>query len=143
MDFIVAAWIFKDDKVLLIKGHNLKQWLPVGGHVEEGEFFDEALIREVKEEVDLEIEFLEHDVLGGDVDQSRIRDMPMPFRMADKKGKAILMDYLAKPLTTDIAMQPEEISDYKWFTLEEIQVECKNPRVIEVAKKAFQKYYDF
>ena len=51
----------KDDEILLIKRHSKSktgacQWELPGGKVEKCEFFDEALIREFKEETNLNVE---------------------------------------------------------------------------------------
>lgn len=48
----------ENDEILLVKRHpksrtDPEKWELPGGKVEKGEFFDEALIREIKEETDL------------------------------------------------------------------------------------------
>ncbi len=55
----IDAVIEKDDKILLIKRSKEPfkgKWAFVGGHIEEGESEEEALKREVKEEVGLKVE---------------------------------------------------------------------------------------
>jgi S-adenosylhomocysteine hydrolase/ADP-ribose pyrophosphatase YjhB (NUDIX family) len=54
-EFVVEAYIVKDDRLLLVKHKKLGLWLPPGGHVENNETPEEALIREVKEETGLDI----------------------------------------------------------------------------------------
>lgn len=61
MDITVLAYIKKDDCYLMLL-RNKKQndmnegkWLGIGGHVEENETPDQALIREVKEETNLDV----------------------------------------------------------------------------------------
>lgn len=61
MDETVLAYIFKDDKVLMLYRNkeendiNKNKWVGVGGHLEKGESRDSALIREVKEETNLDV----------------------------------------------------------------------------------------
>jgi len=61
LDIVVAGYLVKDGKVLLVDHKLLNCWLPVGGHIDKNETPDDALRREVKEELDgLEIEFLQY-----------------------------------------------------------------------------------
>ena len=54
-DLVVAGYIFSKDKVLLIHHKKLDLWLPVGGHIEKNETPDEALLREIKEEIGIDV----------------------------------------------------------------------------------------
>ena len=56
---VVAAIIHKDNKILATKrgyGEFINQWEFPGGKIEENETKEEALIREIKEELNVEIE---------------------------------------------------------------------------------------
>ena len=56
---VVVAIIHKDDKILATKrgyGEFINQWEFPGGKIEENETKEEALIREIKEELNIEIE---------------------------------------------------------------------------------------
>ena len=61
MDETVLVYIFKDDEVLMLYRNKKKndinedKWMGVGGHLEKGETPVDALIREVKEETDLDV----------------------------------------------------------------------------------------
>ncbi|MBI2053557.1 MAG: NUDIX domain-containing protein, partial [Candidatus Sungbacteria bacterium] len=55
VDFTVEVFMVYGDKVLLRKHDKYKIWLSVGGHIELDEDPNEAAIREVKEEVGLDI----------------------------------------------------------------------------------------
>lgn len=59
-DLTVAGYIFCDHKLLLIKHKKLGLWLPVGGHIEKDETPDQALIREAREKVGLDIHLLKN-----------------------------------------------------------------------------------
>ena len=54
-DIVVSGYIVYEDKVLLIHHRKLDLWLPVGGHIDPDEVPDDAMIREAKEEVGLDI----------------------------------------------------------------------------------------
>ncbi len=56
--FTSSALIIDDNKILLVHHKKLGTWLYPGGHVENMETPDEALIREVKEETGLDIEIV-------------------------------------------------------------------------------------
>ena len=58
IDFTVSAFIFHNDRVLLIHHKKLDSWMQIGGHVELDEDTDEALIREIKEECGLDVHVL-------------------------------------------------------------------------------------
>ena len=55
---VAAAIIIKDKKLLLVKQKNRDYWTPPGGLVDKGETFEEACIRETKEEVGVEVEIV-------------------------------------------------------------------------------------
>jgi len=74
----IAAIILENDKgEFLLALRDDKAWIPfpnhwdlIGGHVEEGESPEEALVREVKEELDIDIKeytfYKKYDCLTGD-----------------------------------------------------------------------------
>ena len=57
----VLCYLFKDEEVLMLYRNKKKidinkgKWIGVGGHIESGEDCDVALIREVKEETNLDL----------------------------------------------------------------------------------------
>jgi len=58
IDLTVAGYIIYKNKVLLIHHRKLDLWLPVGGHIDKNETPDQALVREVKEEIGIDIEII-------------------------------------------------------------------------------------
>jgi 8-oxo-dGTP pyrophosphatase MutT (NUDIX family) len=51
--FVTTGYVVKDGKTLLLNHKKLSMWLPPGGHIDEGELPDEAVLREIKEETGL------------------------------------------------------------------------------------------
>jgi 8-oxo-dGTP diphosphatase len=50
----VAAVVIQDNGFLMVRKHGKDIWTSLGGHVEEGETEEAALLREIKEELDCE-----------------------------------------------------------------------------------------
>lgn len=93
-------------KALIVKQIN-DNWSFPKGHVEENETELETAIREVKEETGLDIKITEN-----------FRKM---ITYSPREG--VLKDvvfFLAKPLSNEIIIDPYEIKEYKWCTLNEL-----------------------
>lgn len=58
VDFCVEVFIVYHDRLLLRLHDKLGIWLSVGGHVELHEDFEQAALREVREEVGLDVELV-------------------------------------------------------------------------------------
>lgn len=58
IDFTASAYIVNENTVLLRKHDKVNTWMSVGGHIELDEDPNQAVIREAKEEVGLEIEIV-------------------------------------------------------------------------------------
>ena len=59
--WIVHGFCFCGDKMVLVK-HPKTGWMPAGGHIEEGESVEEAVIREVLEETNMKV--LHQELIG-------------------------------------------------------------------------------
>jgi 8-oxo-dGTP diphosphatase len=55
IEFIARGFIFQNGKVLLCKRKDRDYYFFPGGHIEFGEFVEDALKREIKEEIDAEV----------------------------------------------------------------------------------------
>ena len=53
--FVATGFVVDGDRTLLLFHRKLQMWLPPGGHIDEGETPDAAVIREVKEETGLKV----------------------------------------------------------------------------------------
>lgn len=120
IDIVVAGYVLNNGKVLLIYHNKLQKWLPVGGHIEKDETPDEALRREIKEELGIEINFLNYPKLK----IGNNNEFALPFHVnlhPIKEGHShYCLFYLCVPKSGNIKINKSEISDYKWFSKEEL-----------------------
>jgi len=106
----VGVVIYNDEgKIFLMASPKWKKWLVPGGKIEEGETEEEALIREIKEEMNIELEEI---FKFGEMFKSPSDDFK------DPEITFHFIDFFAKALQTEIVPN-EEISEYGWFTIEE------------------------
>ncbi len=118
IDNTVEVLIVYNNKVLLRKHDKYGLWLSVGGHIELDEDPNQAAIREVKEEVGLDIKLI------GDVPQFEEEDYTelIPPRFLNRHRinpthEHVTLTYFARSQTDEITSDEE----YKWFTREEIE----------------------
>ena len=109
----IGVLIFNDkNEVLLgrrINTHGADSWAPPGGHLEFGESFEECSIREVLEEVGIDI--LEPEFFGvtNDVFESDNKHYVSIFMRCNfPKGRVVRN------------MEPDKISEWKWFDWENL-----------------------
>jgi ADP-ribose pyrophosphatase YjhB (NUDIX family) len=118
--FTASVLIVDNNKLLLLKQNRSKFWLLPGGHIEDGELPHEAVIREVKEETNLDIEILQ--VVDEKARTEIVTPLPIPFAMRllpcrDKKD--IDFTFTAKVIGGELKIDNES-EKAKWFTKEEI-----------------------
>lgn len=106
----VGALIFNPQgKLLLMKSHKWRdKYVVPGGHIELGECIEEALIREVKEETNLDI---------FDIRFLCYQD----FIFDDSFWKSrhyVFLDFTCKTFSTDVILN-HEAQEYVWVSLEE------------------------
>ena len=121
-DLTVGGYVIHDEKILLIHHKKLDLWLPVGGHIDENETPDEALLREIREEVGLEVKIL--------------NQTDIPFEGNMKKHLAIPF---CKPLNPEnLQIDFNELKNYRWFSKEELNEDCVPIDVRNISLKAFE-----
>jgi 8-oxo-dGTP pyrophosphatase MutT (NUDIX family) len=124
IDFTVEVFIVHQNKVLLRKHDKLKIWLSVGGHIELNEDPVEAAIREVKEEVGLEIKL--DDRLKPAYKNDKTTELIPPYFLnrnrINPNHEHITFVYFATTNTFELVqgMKNEQSEECKWFTKEEI-----------------------
>ena len=106
----VRGLLKKDNKFLILKRHlnsssNPNRWELPGGKVDDGENFDKALIRELKEETNLDIKI-------GDLVGAVQEDFP------HKKTVAIIMNI--ELISGEVKISKEHV-DWKWVSIDELE----------------------
>ena len=102
---VVAVIVNGDDQVLLTK-RNIPpfqgEWVMPGGKIDLGEPIVQALIREVREEVGLEVEV------------GRLIDVFEHVTPGEDNYHFIIIYYLCTPLFCDVAHNRDEVSEALW-----------------------------
>jgi ADP-ribose pyrophosphatase YjhB (NUDIX family) len=129
-DFTADVFVVHKNKVLLRMHDKYKIWLAVGGHIEIDEDPNEAAIREVKEEVGLDI------VLSGKCSSSETRrlkfmfegckELMVPRRMnihpINEHHNHISLVYFATSETDDVKPSGSDVSnEWRWFDMEDLE----------------------
>ena len=124
IDFTVEVFVVHKNKVLLRKHDKYGIWLSVGGHIELDEEPNEAAIREVKEEVGLNVKLYYNDSYSPKKVES-YRELISPeflnIHGINETHKHITLVYFAKSDTDKLILSENEKSEgCKWFTEEEL-----------------------
>lgn len=122
IDFTIACYIVKDDRVLMIFHRGLDKWLPIGGHIELDEDPDEALAREIREECGLEVE------IAGErapIDDPSATALYTPahvniHRITDTHRHVVNI-YYARWKAGEPALCEAEHQQIRWFSREELR----------------------
>ncbi len=121
MDLTVGAGILYDNKILLVLHAKLGKWLFPGGHIEQNEYPNEAIIREVKEETGLNLRFLDYGPTGKTPDI--IKELAIPFdanlhSVGDHNHYCM---YYACTVDTQNFIKSEESRDIRWVGKSDVQ----------------------
>ncbi len=135
-DFTSEVFIVHNKKVLLRKHDKLGIWLSIGGHIELDEDPNQAAIREVKEEVGLEVTLdnsLQPNIPSTDKYWELIPPYFLNVQQNSPTHKHITMVYFATTTTDQITetIEREKSESIKWFTKEELE---NNNEIIENIK---------
>ncbi len=124
IDITSEVFVVYQDKVLLRIHDKYKIWLSVGGHVELDEDPNEAAVREVKQEVGLDVE-LYHDPSYPVLQRDGFRDLVPPEFMNRHRisptHEHVTLVYFARASTDHLVLSSTEKSaGCKWFTRDEL-----------------------
>jgi nucleoside triphosphatase len=124
----VGALILHDSGVvLLVRSHKWKGfWSVPGGHIEVGERAEDAVRREVKEEVGLDVE---------PVKLLLIQQAIYPSNFMLRKH-FIFLDYLCRSRSREVKLDNREIQQSKWIAPEE----ARRENLEEYTRNLLEKY---
>ena len=142
LDLVVSGYVVYDGRVLLIQHKKLGLWLPPGGHIDPNEAPDDALKRELKEEVNLEVELLNrNDIPPG---KNIVTQLAVPFyanvhSVGDHDH--CCLNYLCSTKSQeDLVINKAEANDYAWLSEEKLSQNRIIPEIRNIALKAFELY---
>lgn len=125
IDFTVEVFVVNKNRVLLRLHEKYGIWLSIGGHIELNEDPNEAALREVKEEVGLDIVLWKgnkQSVESREADNYNELIPPVGIyrHSISETHEHVALRYLATANSEDVT--PESPSDqWKWVTKEEMQ----------------------
>jgi len=140
-----AGYLVKDSRVFLVHHKKFDKWTPPGGHIEENETPDQALIREWKEEIDLDIDVLpaHESAFAGDTNATPV---PMPFHIdLEREGFAVPhlgYFFYVRLKNNDQAVRvlESELHGAKWFSIEDLPCVPTFDQVRALAEYAINHY---
>lgn len=137
IDFTVEVFVVYQDKVLLRKHDKYGMWLSVGGHIELDEDPNEAALREVKEEVGLDVTLVDTREYTGD---EHVKELIAPISLnrhrISETHEHVTLVYFAKAQSD--AVRPEHEGDaWRWCSKEELdEIDDLQGNIVFYAKKA-------
>ncbi len=138
-DLVVTGYIFHDDKLLLIHHNKIDKWLPVGGHIEKDETSDQALLREIKEETNLDVDIISEEEIP--LIGSTKQNLATPFyvnvhSVGDHDHCSFF--YVCKAKNQGELKINNELRDFKWISKEELNSDSVPEDVKAIGQKAFE-----
>lgn len=142
VDFTVDVFIVHNNRVLLRKHDKYDLWLGVGGHIDLGEDPNEAAVREVKEEVGLDVVLwdgnrrFQYD--GGN--KQLIPPIALNRHRINETHEHVSMIYIGTSDTDDVQIMYEgdRSDDWRWLTAAEVDSFDLGPDVRFYATEALR-----
>lgn len=142
IDFCVEVFVVYKDKVLLRMHDKYNRWLSVGGHIELNEDPMQACIREVKEEVGLDIKIIGLKPFIEDEPDYKhlISPRHLAIHLVNDVHEHIVLVYYAKTdsdIIFDSKMEHER-AETRWFSKEELKNMNLRPNILFYATEALE-----
>ena len=132
--FTASAIILNDaDQVVLVEHRKIGLWLYPGGHVDPNEDPAQTVLREVSEEVGIEVQI----VAERHFDHPFAAVVPPPFTILVQDvtdvtfglHQHIDMVYVCRPLTMDIVHRQEELHGSRWVPCSDVSTYATPPEL--------------
>ena len=124
IDYTVEVYIVHQNKILLRKHDKYGIWLSIGGHIELDEDPNQAAVREVKEEVGLQIKLDDRLRALNPQEENYLELIPPYFlnrHRINETHEHICLTYFARSESNQIVNEGRESSpDIRWFSAEEL-----------------------
>ncbi len=142
VDFTVEVFVVYKNKVLLRMHDKHHIWLSVGGHIELDEDPVQAAIREVKEEVGLEIELIGPKLsIDDEFDYKHIvGPRYIGIHQVNDVHRHVVLTYFAKAKTDKLfdSIMEHEKAETRWVTKEELNKMDLRPNILFYAEEALK-----
>ncbi len=126
IDFDTDALIVYQGRVLFVHHKKYGRWLLPGGHTELDEDPEQALFREIEEEIGLtrsDLELLDTTLLPFDP-INEVKPLPRPrfmdIHQVSDQHRHIRLAFVLRAKTDNVRAEPEESYDIRWFKLDEL-----------------------
>lgn len=142
IDLTVGGYIFHNSKLLLIHHQKLNLWLPVGGHIDANETPDNALRREIKEEVNLDIDLIGKSsvpVVGNAKENCALPFHTNLHSVGDHDHYGLF--YLCQAQNPELLLLNKEVKNARWFSVEDLEHNDIPGDVRQIALAAFRLYH--
>ena len=140
-DLVVEGCVINGGKILLIQHKKLDLWLPVGGHIEQNETPDEALLREIKEETGINVEILnQSDIpLNGNIKKNLKTPFYVNVHSVGDHNHCCFF-YLCKALNPEKLQINSESKNFGWFSKDDLDIDHIPDDVRNIGIKALSLY---
>lgn len=121
--FVATGYVVRDGKTLLLFHKKLRMWLPPGGHIDEGELPEEAVLREIREETGLEVEIVSPKRASAPRnDGVRYLHVPSHIQLEDIPNHPQHIDliYFCRARDGEPVFSPHEHEEMKWHSLDDL-----------------------
>ena len=146
IDFTVEVFIVHNNKVLLRMHDKYGIWCSVGGHIELDEDPVQAAIREVKEEVGLDVVLVGPDIPVFDDKNFSVLLPPRYFgrHRVNDTHEHIVSVYFATTVTDEVidSVSEHERSEVRWVSKEELATMDLVPNIRFYAEQALKELKD-
>ena len=138
--FTSEVFIVHRDKVLLRMHPKMGIWCSIGGHVDPGEDPNEAALREVKEEVGLDIALWDAGQRFHAVEQT-FRNLTPPVAMnrhVTRNGHEHITFVFFATSATDAVVPEHPTDEWRWASKQDLDAMDLVPNIREYAKGALE-----
>jgi len=122
IDFTVEVFVVHKNTVLLRMHDKYGIWLSVGGHIELDEDPNQAALREVKEEVGLDVELYDTREFKEDTEQftELVAPVSLNRHRISEKHEHLGLIYFAKAESNNVVPEKEK-DEWRWCTKEDLE----------------------